>query len=48
MSEFVDFEAVDVDGDSMIENETLVNPQGANNPDSFFYAILYTLRYQLA
>ena len=26
---------------------TLVNPQGANNPDSFFCAILYTLRYQL-
>ena len=26
---------------------TLVNPHGANNPDSFFYATLYTLRYQL-
>ena len=27
--------------------ETLINPQGENNSDSFFYAILYTIRYQL-
>ena len=26
---------------------TLVNPHGGNSPDSFFYAILYTLRHQL-
>ena len=25
----------------------LVNPQGENNPDSFFYSLLYTLRYGL-
>ena len=27
--------------------ETLINPQDENNPDSFFYAILYTIRYIL-
>ena len=26
---------------------SLVNPQGADNPDSFFYSILYALRYRL-
>ena len=27
--------------------ETLVNPQGENNSDSFFYSILYAIRFQL-
>ena len=27
--------------------ETLINPQGENNLDTFFYVILYTIRYQL-
>ena len=33
-----------------IENfvKTLVNPQGLYNVDSFFYAILFTIRYQLS
>ena len=26
---------------------TLINPQGSNNKDSFFYSILYTVRYFL-
>ena len=26
---------------------SLINPQGVGNPDSFFYSILYALRYQL-
>ena len=26
---------------------SLVNPQGADNPNSFFYTILYALRYRL-
>ena len=26
---------------------TLINPQGSNNEDSFFYSILYTVRYFL-
>ena len=25
----------------------MVNPHGDNNPDSFFFAILYTIRFQL-
>ena len=35
---------------SKIENfvKTLVNPQGLNNVDSFFYAILFAIRYQLS
>ena len=27
--------------------ETLINPQGLNNKDSFYYSILFTIRYQL-
>ena len=27
--------------------DTLINPQGSNNKDSFFYSILYTVRYFL-
>ena len=27
--------------------DTLINPQGSNNKDSFFYLILYTVRYLL-
>ena len=27
--------------------KTLVNPQGLNNKDSFFYSILFAIRYQL-
>ena len=27
--------------------ETLLNPQGLNNKDSFFYSILFAIRYQL-
>ena len=35
---------------SKIENfvKTLFNPQGLNNDDSFFYAILFAIRYQLS
>ena len=25
----------------------MVNPHGGNNPDSFFFAILYTIHFQL-
>ena len=34
---------------SKIENfvKTLINPQGLNNDDSFFYSILLAIRYQL-
>ena len=28
-------------------NKTLINPQGDENVDSFFYAILYAIRYTL-
>ena len=28
-------------------NKTLINPQGDENVDSFFYAILYAIRYNL-
>ena len=27
--------------------ESLINPQGLENPDSFFYSILYAIRYKL-
>ena len=27
--------------------DTLINPHGLNNKDSFFYSILYTVRYWL-
>ena len=35
---------------SKIENfvKTLFNPQGLNNDDSFFYAMLFAIRYQLS
>ena len=35
---------------SKIENfvKTLINPQGLNNDDSFFYLILFAIRYQLS
>ena len=37
------------DSKSKIENfeKTLVNPQGFNNKDSFFYSILFEKRYQM-
>ena len=35
---------------SKIENfvKTLINPQGLNNDDSFFYSILFAIRYHLS
>ena len=42
LNEFPNFEAK-----VKLFRESLINPHGLENPDSFFYAILYAIRYKL-
>ena len=42
LNEFLKFEAK-----IKLFRESLINPHGLENPDSFFYAILYTIRFKL-